>query len=86
MIPFVAVVSLRDRESQTFRLWIPLFLVWILLLPVAVLFSPLILVACLVCRVNPLRAFGLIWQIVTALGDTRFELEHRAAGMSFHIL
>ncbi len=28
MIPFVAVVSLRNQESRTFRLWIPLFLVW----------------------------------------------------------
>ena len=33
MIPFVAVVSLRNQDSRTFRLWIPLFLVWLLLLP-----------------------------------------------------
>ena len=29
MIPFVAVVSLRNEESRTFRVWIPLFLVWL---------------------------------------------------------
>jgi uncharacterized membrane protein len=86
MIPFVAVVSLRNQESRTVRLWIPLFLVWILLLPVALLLSPLIFIACLVCRVNPLHAFALMWQILSALGNTDFELEHHAAGMSFHIL
>ena len=33
MIPFVAIVSLRNQDSRTFRLWIPLFLIWLLLLP-----------------------------------------------------
>ena len=37
MIPFVAVVSLRNQESHTFRLWIPLFLMWLLLVPLGVL-------------------------------------------------
>jgi uncharacterized membrane protein len=86
MIPFVAVVSLRNQESRTFRLWIPLFLVWILLFPIALLLSPIVLVAGLVCRVNPFRAFAVMWQIVSALGKTEFEMEHRSAGLSFHIL
>jgi uncharacterized membrane protein len=47
MIPFVAVVSLRNQQSRTFRLWIPLFLVWLLLLPLAILLSPFIFITCL---------------------------------------
>lgn len=86
MIPFVAVVSLRNQESRTFRLWIPLFLVWIVLLPLALLLSPFIFIACLVCRVNPFRGVALLWQILNALADTQLEVEHRSAGMSFHIL
>jgi uncharacterized membrane protein len=86
MIPFVAVVSLRNQESRTFRLWIPLFLIWMLLLPVAVLLSPLIFIACLFCRVNPFRGVAVMWQILNALADTDVEVEHRSAGMSFHIL
>ena len=86
MIPFVAVVSLRNQESRTFRLWIPLFLVWLLLLPLAVLLSPFIFIACLFCRVNPLRGVAVIWQILTALADMNVEVEHHSAGMSFHIL
>jgi hypothetical protein len=27
-----------------------------------------------------------VWQIMNALTDTQFEVEHRSAGMSFHIL
>ncbi len=86
MIPFVAVVSLRNQESRTFRLWIPLFLIWLLLLPLAVLLSPFIFIACLICRVNPFRGVSVLWQILNALADTNVQVEHRTAGMSFHIL
>ena len=86
MIPFVAVVSLRNQESRTFRLWVPLFLMWILLLPLAILLSPFIFLACLICRVNPFRGVGVLWQILNALADTQLEVEHRSAGLSFHIL
>lgn len=86
MIPFVAVVSLRNHESRTFRVWIPLFLVWLLLVPLGILLSPFIFIACLVCRVNPFRGVALLWQVLNALTDTTLEVEHRSAGMSFHIL
>jgi len=86
MIPFVAVVSLRNQESRTFRLWVPLFLIWLLLLPLLLLLSPVIFIACLVCRVNPFRGVAVMWQILTALADTDVQVEHRSAGMSFHIL
>jgi hypothetical protein len=85
MIPFVAVVSLRHQESRTFRLWIPLFLISLLLLPLAVVLSPFIFIACLVCRVNPFHGVAVIWQILNALKDTECEIDHRSAGMSFHI-
>lgn len=86
MIPFVAVVSLRNQESRTIRLWIPLILIWLLLLPLAVLLSPFIFIACLLCRVNPFRGVALMWQVLNALTDTSIEVEQRSAGMSFHIL
>ena len=86
MIPFVAVVSLRNHESRTFRLWIPLFLMWLLLVPLGILLSPFIFIGFLVCRVNPFRGVAVLWQILTALADTKLEVEHRSAGLSFHIL
>jgi len=86
MIPFVAVVSLRNQRSRTFRLWIPIILIWLLLVPLAILLSPFIFIASLACRVNPFRGVAVIWQILNALNDTELEVEHRSAGMSFHIL
>ena len=86
MIPLVAVVRLRNQDSRTFRLWIPLFLVWLLLLPLGVLLSPFIFIACLACRVNPFRGVAVTWQILNALADTNVQVEHRTAGFSFHIV
>lgn len=86
MIPFVAVVSLRNQESRTFRLWIPLVLMWLLLLPLGILLSPFIFIGFLICRVNPFRGVAVLWQILTALSDSKLEVEHRSAGLSFHIL
>jgi len=86
MIPFVAVVSLRNQESLTFRLWIPVFLMWLFLVPLGILLSPFIFFGFLICRVNPFRGVAVLWQILTALSDTQLEVEHRCAGMSFHIL
>lgn len=86
MIPFVALINLRGQQSGTFRLWIPLFLVWLLLMPLAILLSPFIFIACLVCRVNPTRGVAVMWQILYALKKTEFKLEHRSAGVSVYIL
>lgn len=85
MIPFVAVVSLRDRESRTFRLWVPLILVWLLIVPVILLLSPLIVVACLVFRVNPFRGLAVMWQVLMALRETEFEIDQRSGGVSLCI-
>ncbi|HTC48443.1 MAG TPA: hypothetical protein VK722_14050 [Candidatus Aquilonibacter sp.] len=86
MIPFVAMVSLRGRQSRTFRLWIPLFLVWVLLMPLAVVLSPVIFIVCLACQVNPFRGFAAVWQLLSALSHTECAVEHGGAGVSFYIL
>jgi hypothetical protein len=82
MIPSVAVVSLRGRESRTLRVWVPLLLLWLLLVPLGLVLSPLIFIGCLACRLNPLRAFSVGWQILLALHDTEIEIEQRSAGVS----
>jgi hypothetical protein len=61
-------------------------LLWVFLLPLGALLSPFIFIACPVCRVNPLRGVAVMWQILNALTDTELEVEHRSAGISFHIL
>jgi hypothetical protein len=86
MIPFVALISVRGKESRTFRMWVPLFLIWILITPVALLLSPVVFIACLACRVNPFRGFAALWMFLTALNSTKVEVDNGGAGVSVYIL
>jgi hypothetical protein len=86
MIPVLASVRLRRAEGRCLRFWVPLVLVWLLLLPFVVLLLPVLVVACLATAVNPLRALWIGWQILTALGGTRVEIGDRGSSVTVHIL
>lgn len=82
MIPFVARVSVR-RGSRNFKLWIPLMIVWLLLLPALLLLLPLVVVACLVARVDPFDALAFFWVILCGIQGSEVEVE--SAGQSISI-
>jgi hypothetical protein len=69
MIPLFAVVRV-DR----LRLWVPLFVVWLLLLPFLLLLLPLMTLACLFLGINPLRACAAFWQTLSGLRGTHIEV------------
>jgi hypothetical protein len=87
MIPLVGVINVKHwPRSRSFRLWIPLFLLWLLLLPFAVLLLPVFFVVCLICRVNPFRAIATFWSILASLRDTHIEIDNRDALVLIRIL
>jgi hypothetical protein len=87
MIPMVGVISVRRwPRSRSFRLWIPLFLLWLVLLPFALLALPLLLIVCLIRRVNPFEAIATLWHILVALKDTHIEIDNRNALVLVRIL
>jgi hypothetical protein len=74
MIPLIAVVQIQPRHRRRFRLWLPLFLVWLLLVVLGLVLSPVILIACLIVRLNPfLTVWGLIGVFV-AMAGTHIEV------------
>lgn len=75
MIPLFAVIGFRTWGRHNFRLWIPLFLIWLSLLPLVLVLLPLACIACLIVRVNPLRAMASGWQLLVGLTGTHIELE-----------
>jgi len=80
MIPVAGAMrvgrSLDESKVHGFRLSIPFFLLWILLLPLLVLAVPVLFVACLFVRVNPFRAVGVLFQILAAMRGTLVEVEN----------
>jgi hypothetical protein len=87
MIPMVGVISVRHwRHSRDFRLWIPLFLLWLVLLPLAVLALPVLFIVCMISRVNPFEAIATCWHIFAELKDTHIEVDNRNALVLIRIL
>lgn len=74
MIPFMATVSVEKKPHGGYHFWVPLGLLWLLLLPIALLLLPVFFVGCLVFRVNPFDALWVCWDIATTLKGTDIEV------------
>lgn len=85
MIPLWASLHLRRPDGRMFRLGLPLFLVWLLLLPLALLLAPIALVACLLSRINPLSAFAGLWSVASASRGTHIDVVAPKARVFFHL-
>ena len=77
MMPHVVSVRVRSDGRTRVRLWIPLLPVFLVLLPLEVLALVVLVIACAVSRVNPLRAVGTGGRILLATKGTRIEIEQR---------
>ena len=74
MIPVLAAVRIHAGDTRI-GFWAPLFLVWMLLPPLAILLSPLLIVMCLAMRLNPARAAGALAGVLCGLSGTHVEVE-----------
>ena len=75
MIPLVAHVVVHPDRGRPIRLWLPLFLVWLLLAVLGVLLSPLIIIACLIARMNPFTTVWRLCRVFAALAGTVIEVQ-----------
>ncbi|MEK7355072.1 MAG: hypothetical protein AAB250_01385 [Bdellovibrionota bacterium] len=75
MIPIFVRLGFRKKNGSVSRWWLPLFLVWILLLPIVVVIAPFALIVCLICAVNPLRAVAVFWELFVALRGTQIQVQ-----------
>jgi uncharacterized membrane protein len=85
VIPLTATVVVSNSRVSHMRLWIPLFLVWLMLIPVAIVLSPVFLIACLVGEVNPFTALSVIFGIIGSLKGTHVNVGDRRSSLSLLI-
>ncbi|WP_253761228.1 hypothetical protein [Hamadaea flava] len=76
MMPQLLTVKTTRHNRRPIRIWIPVLPVLLVLSPLIVLAVGVAAVACLVYRINMLRALGSGWRIVSALPGTRLDVEH----------
>lgn len=73
MIPLLLKVRIGGAGRRGVPLWVPLFLGWLLLLPLALLLLPLFLVGSLIGMLNPFRVLWVFWGILNGARGTSVE-------------
>jgi len=79
MTHYSSTHTLPMATKRQFRLWIPLLLIWVLLLPFVLLLAPLVFVACLVAKVDPVQGVLVYWRLFSSLRGLRVEVEDPGA-------
>lgn len=74
-MPQLLTVRVKRLNGRLIRIWVPVLPVVLVFSPVVVLAVLVAAVACLVYRVNVVRALGTGWRIVSALPGTRVDVE-----------
>jgi hypothetical protein len=81
MIPQIARVRVHSGQDRRIRLWIPLLPLYLVLSPLVVLFVLVLVVACVVYRVNPLRALGAGARLLSACSGFQLEIQQGRTGV-----
>ena len=74
-MPQLVTVRVKRPAGRPIRIWIPVIPVVLVFSPVVVLAVLVAAVACLVYRVSSVRALRTGWRIVSALPGTRVDIE-----------
>jgi hypothetical protein len=74
-MPQLLAVRVNRPDRRPIRIWVPVLPVVLLFSPILVLAALVAVVACFMYGVSVLRAFGAGWRFVCALRGTRFDLE-----------
>jgi len=74
-MPQLATVRVSRPGHRLIRVAIPVLPVLVLLSPLVVLTVLAAVVACIVYRINMVRAFCAGWHVIAALPGTRFDIE-----------
>jgi hypothetical protein len=75
MMPQLLTVKVKRPNGRPIRIWVPVLPVLLVLSPVVVLAVVVAAVACLVYRISLLRALGTGWRILSALPGTRVDIK-----------
>lgn len=75
MIPQLLTVRMKRSQGRPIRIWVPVLPVVLVLSPLLILAAGVAAVACLVYRISVVRAFGTGWRIMSALPGTRLDID-----------
>lgn len=84
--PLLAVVHILPTEVRRgIRLWVPLFLIWLLLLPFLLVLLPVYFVVCAVVDIDPFKTLGAFVAVLGNLTGTHVEVASPQASVFIHV-
>lgn len=86
MPPLLIRIHVKNAQGRGFNLWIPLFLLWLLLLPFAIVVLPVFLVISLVLDFDPLRAISGLGGLIAGMNGTHLEVDGPDGFVFVHFL
>jgi hypothetical protein len=75
MMPQLVTVRVHTGQQRRIRLWIPVLPVLLVLSPLLIVAMLVLAVSCLFYRVNPVRALGASWGLLSGLSGFRVDLQ-----------
>ncbi len=79
MIGCMVTITIRKKLGPGILYFgFPLWLAWLLLLPLAIVMLPALLLVCLVRLIDPWRVVSIFWGILRALKGTEVEVVDRS--------
>ena len=85
MIPMLAEVRITNPRRRFTLYGIPLFLVWLLLLPFAILGFPLVFIGCWALRINPFQLISGVCRVLASLGGMHVEFTEGQESFLVHL-
>ena len=86
MTPNLAVIHFNNPYRDNFRLWLPLFLLWIPALLLAPIVLTILLVVCFLAKVSFLETLRTGWAILSGLRGTEISWSIQANRIHIRIL
>jgi hypothetical protein len=85
ILPLIAVVRIRTFEGRALNFWVPLFLIWLLLVPFLIVLLPVFVIVCLAVGVDPLNAIATFWRVFAGFAGTHVEVDSPSSTVFVHV-
>lgn len=84
--PVFAVLRIRPTgKGRKINLWLPLFLIWILLLPLVLILLPFAIVAMTAKGIRPFHTLGALLRVLGSTAGTSVEVDRPGQLVHIHV-
>ena len=91
MIPLIFKIRIERTKTKPFRLFIPLFLVWLIVFPLLIALSPLVLIAALIMKKRGytrliISVYPILFLSLSSLSGLTVEIENEDKKLALIII